>query len=214
MSRRFTTWLLKNADGETLEIEVRTERNPEGDRFFVNLRNIVPLEEGRTAYTGTDVQQLEEQVKKIVAKQGAIAWAPWLQIKVRRWGQGDKPGQILVKDEGERGCGLDVDVTPVDLGTRTTGEKVHREHQKGNYRDLRVESGWPDAGEDDWHVHNEVEMVALVKDTEENRTALNAIFAGMERLSEALQALMAPERIEQTLVRALQTNLLPAPPEE
>jgi len=109
-----------------------------------------------------------------------------------------------------------VSVLPVSLGRRVDGRKVHRERNEGGWRN-RVQSDWPEVGRDDednWGTTAEVEVTALVEDTPENRAALNAIFAGMERMSDALQGLMMPSRIKGTLARALETNLLPAPTEE
>ena len=217
MSRRFTKWVFKTADGESVTVEVRTEFDPHigCDHFTVDLKDVLPLQEDENPIRAdTDIARLKKTVKGVVAEHGSVAWEAWLQVSVRRFGHGKKPGDIVVKEEGEAGCDLAVNATPVDLGVRPDGKKVHRMHKVGAYRDQRVERDWPEVGKDIGSWSSEMETVALVEDTAENRAALNAIFAGMERMSDALQGLMMPSRIKGTLARALETNLLPAPTEE
>jgi len=86
---------------------------------------------------------------------------------------------------------------PVELGTRSNGDKVHRFNERSS-----LYTNWPKCGQEEKGTFNnepEYSMKSLVLATPENKASLDSIINAMEQLAHRLQDFMGPKNVLNTL---------------
>lgn len=189
-----------------------------------------------------DVDELEAVARKLVKQRADLTWEPYLMVKVegsemirplRPWEE--EPRELLAgrnRDQNRSYMELKIGVKLVDLSEHNGvkrwryGDAIANDPTNKNKNRNRIFDGWPDVGLDvmseeeyrsrsrSWYdpTHNR-SMRALIKDTPENRAALNAIRDSMEALLVRLETFLSPDHIEQALAAALENAgglMLPA----
>jgi len=117
---------------------------------------------------------------------------------------------------------MKIEIHAIDIA-EILGEKKHRIRMRKTNEKADIRDGWPDTGdftkptkEKREHVYSNyhhARTIAMIPDTPENRTGLIQIRAALETLVDKLDQLLHPDRIEDTLSRALASTAVAMLPE-
>jgi len=174
----------------------------------------------------TDINELKKKVWKELDTKLSIQWTDWLYVQVNGY-----VGNIIKKPEPDDDpitdlqdligkdakCDITLEYERLQLG-QIGEQKMQRDfnnYHNGHTYYAQACEGWPSVGkpvqdEYKWSHRSKdyFEMRALVPDTPENRTALDAISEGFGSLLKKLTDLLSPEKVNATLAEVKSIKFL------
>lgn len=214
--KKFDEWVWYSPDNEEIKIPVRVVQEKE-----LHLEDYQTLA-GSTARTyfqvvmpeyvineyDTDIEELRGKVFAAIEKPFEISWTNVLVIEISgqdhplKWEKYKdwelrEPSSKQFRLGEQVGLGGKIEISLAverwEIGTTRNGRKVSR--KRDSERNNHIRKGWPEAveaGENFSGFYNKV----VLPDTEDNRTALEALIQGLSAFREKLDELIHPERAE------------------
>ncbi|KKN96877.1 hypothetical protein LCGC14_0165210 [marine sediment metagenome] len=202
------TWKWVSKSGKVVEIPVRMSMDTADGPFLDGNKKVggrmgrrrhrvtdkvqigVFLSEPRKIeVVGTDVEIVRKTVFSMLGNIYELDWQPYYRVKLTSPFYFD-----------ETGTGMSIEYETIEMAQEDGKWMWRYQHNRG----FTVEEGQPKTGMD------EDEMTALVPVTEENTVALDAICEQIDALRKYISDFMSPEKIQETLRKAVQ-KLLPVP---
>lgn len=194
----------------------------ESDPYDVGTTVFHALNEEADAHlVARDIGLLEKEAKKLIETRIRVEWRPMLLVEVtgdRAESKDERRAAQLFASSQERRGGMSVHISIEALDiAEINGKKYHREQVPNDgyvRRPTQVRDGWPTTGDMtkrgkdgyyDYGTHRGgvPRTVTMIDDTPENRAALVAVRQSFERATSTLDALLHPDRAQDTLTRAL-----------